>query len=516
MSAIQSLLASPHHQTTSSKAPAAPATETASATAPRETIPQQQDAGDSVSFSAQSREMARASDTDALGATPQASAGTASGAGQAITGKIVSGAVAATGDWSAATTTNIATTTTASGRTVSVDRYSNAAGLTDANGASLSESGFRVTIGGAAGEEAQHYVLTGNTIINEDADGSLRIAAYQPGQETSGDDIIIGGLLDGTMRGGGGDDTIIGLADVGYVDVSGGDGDDTIIMANDANGRIDTGAGNDTVKAAVLGAGGAISIDTGSGDDTIEAAYIGLGGSVDITTGSGDDTVKASWIGINSKVAIDTGSGDDTVDASWIGVGFGDNASQVSIETGSGDDTVTSSWIGVGIGAEERGHTGPGPSVNVDTGSGDDTVAASWIGVGLSGTGSQVAIDTGSGDDTVAAGVVGFGNAQIALETGSGDDTVSVGVLGLGYHSFTLARPREQASASAKGGTTAGMVDLSDAYDTDDATKDLLHGLDGERRSDETGPQDRETAGARALTRRQGIKAYGLGGHLNV
>jgi hypothetical protein len=311
-----------------------------------------------------------------------------------------------------AKTSLITTATTQSGRTVALESYEYATPVTDENGASVAQSGYRVTISGNGDEADQSYILTDSTIINEDANGTLRIGTYASGQETSGDDIIIGtGLGGSALSGGDGNDTLIVLSPFGKSTISGGAGDDTVFVAGDLTGNVDTGTGDDTIVATTIGFGDAATIDTGEGDDIIAAVSIGFGGSVTINTGEGDDDIAASWIGVHGgQVNIDTGSGDDAIAASWIGV---DNA-QVNITTGSGDDTIDASWIGV-----------DNAQVNIDTGSGDDGIYATWIGV----NGGQVNISGGGG----GSGSNSYGLALVNGDDGNDEPAVTAGMVDKGF-----------------------------------------------------------------------------------
>jgi len=330
----------------------------------------------------------------------------------------------------------LATATTESGRQVRIEQYT--AGANPAQGKAAS-SAVVVTVSATDQQAEQRYLVTDDTIINENANGELSVASYTPGRETGGNDVIIG---------------VRGLA------YQGGDGNDTIVTTG-GNVAIDAGSGNDTVVVAGVALAGHISM--GDGNDTLTAGTIG-GGQVNIDTGDGNDTISASYIGLGGQVNIDTGDGDDAVHASWIGLGIG-TPSQVNIDTGAGNDSVTSSWTGVSMGSGSA-------QVNIDTGDGNDVVGSSWVSASFFGGHSQTNIATGAGNDTIAAGVLTAsffgGSSQTNIDTGSGKDTISVGLLGLQVgHASRLELMREVveegtsdttsgASTASAAGSTAG------------------------------------------------------------
>lgn len=374
----------------------------------------------------------------------------------------------------------VGTATTQSGRKVTIEQY-NPATVAESGVSPQPSASYMVTIDATDQHDQQSFLLTGNTIINEDAHGALHVSAYTPGQETDGNDIIIG-LLATPLSGGAGDDTIIVSGDQRGGTIDAGDGNDTVMIAgnvmdgavsmgdgndtlqtgavfggnismgdgNDAlqagsvyGGNITMGDGNDTLQATALSGytglnvdtgegndsiitktigGGQVNLTTGKGNDRINAAIIGLAdGQVNIDTGSGNDMIDASYISLGSgQVNIDIGDGNDSVHASWIGLAIGGGDSQVNIASGRGNDSVSASWIGTGI-------NGGRSQVNIDTGDGNDSVHSSWIGTGINGGKTQVNIDTGDGNDSVGSSWIGFeagGSSQVNIDTGSGNDVV--------------------------------------------------------------------------------------------
>ena len=246
-----------------------------------------------------------------------------------------------------------------------------------------------VNVTTASGDDAR-VVLTGDTIISEDEDGTLRIDSFN-GEGTNDNDIIINfssASLQPKIDAKEGDDFVLSLGNIfdtskGHFDNT---GMDSFYYEKDENGKdqcvgiytnavtnINTGEGNDTVYVV------------GTEDETIN-----------ISTGSGDDTVVAKTAGeeADSKglnLRVESGSGDDNISVSTLNEG--------SILSGSGDDTVSVANM---IRSE------------ISSGSGDDTVSVSNM--------SKSRIFSGAGDDGLELGDI----ADSYLTTGSGDNTVTV------------------------------------------------------------------------------------------
>ena len=130
-----------------------------------------------------------------------------------------------------------------------------------------------------------------------------------------------------------------GFSDMGVVETSitGGSGNDTI-TAHEDGGNIDGGAGDDTL----VGGNGADTIAGGYGYDNIEG-------------GEGDDSLSGEW----GKDTITAGDGDDTVDGGgWDDAtegGLGDDnlaggTGHDTLNGGAGDDTVDG---GIGVDVAE-------------------------------------------------------------------------------------------------------------------------------------------------------------------
>ena len=341
--------------------------------------------------------------------------------------------------------TTLATAQTASGRTVSIESYDiKHAGVETADFIipdTYEHVGYVARIIGADGKEEQSFIVSQDMMFTEDKNGNLTASSYQKGQETDGDDIIVG-AYGNDLSGGAGDDTIIEISSdqrktdyygphqqAGNIDT--GDGDDTVILSgklifgqsiNTGNGddtiisngeirdtQIDTGDGDDTIKAKGIVVSSK-TVSTGTGDDSIIAEdFVLATDSGIIATGSGDDTIAAgSDISAIYSGVISTGDGDDTLNSdAWI-----DASSSGVISTGDGDDTLNSdAWISADY------------SGVISTGDGDDTLdSGSWIAAAYSGV-----ISTGDGDDTLDSGSWVSADFSGVISTGNGNDHIGSG-----------------------------------------------------------------------------------------
>ncbi len=258
-------------------------------------------------------------------------------------------------------TLTIASTTMSSGRTVVVDKIWKPNKEAFKVGGAF--YGYQASIFGADGELEGCFTLKKDTIINEGKDGKLNINDYVKGDETEGDDLIIG---------------------LNNKDLSGGDGNDTIVeLSGDYN--------EEKVKTE------------GDAEEQKEAEEGKLSVGVSIDGGSGNDRVFVHGGRYSNVSFIDTGSGDDSVKY--------DRAKDVTIDTGSGDDSITAGVI---------------YQSTVRTGSGDDKVQIDrtldkkdWEDAKKSLAGVYESdVDLGEGDDQIEFGALRASN----LETGTGSD----------------------------------------------------------------------------------------------
>ena len=236
---------------------------------------------------------------------------------------------------------------------------------------------------------------------------------------------IIGGIFTD-----GGDDNLTNAGAITALHGSAvnlGDGNDTLADSGTITGKVDMGAGADTVT---LQAGAEIhgTIRLGDGNDILDAAAVSA--AIDVVGGDGNDTIATG----SGDDIIDTGNGDDIVHA-----GAGNDV----IKVGTGNDVIDG-----GDGHDILDLTGATAAVTVDfkagTASGDGIGTDHFTGieeVRLGAFGGQVT--AGDGDDTLIGGAGntaltgGAGNDTLiggtsinTLSGGSGDDTLTAGAHG--------------------------------------------------------------------------------------
>ncbi|WP_027722869.1 calcium-binding protein [Maridesulfovibrio zosterae] len=358
----------------------------------------------------------------------------------------------------------IASAKTDSGRNIVVEQimqHTKALVKNGEGGSDMVAYGFRASVYDADGKLEYNFMLQRDTIINENEDGSLNISDYFTGDETDGDDFIIG-KSGSHLAGGAGDDTFVVVANESYsgvesmgrgysnskdTSVEGGDGDDNIAIASTniyAKVNVDSGAGNDTISASGYVHDSVIS--TGDGNDTIDIQ--GVQDST-ITTGEGDDVVDLNG-GANSYSNIDTGAGDDSLTASGgivggkVNTGDGNDVIEVrslltNLNTGEGNDVVRASnvsgVINTGDGNDSITVDGDVFLSKIDMGDGNNTFKArsflssrlttgtGYDSVIFTGSVKQSYINTGKGDDYVQ---IAKDLIESFLDTGKGDDEVNI------------------------------------------------------------------------------------------
>ena len=355
----------------------------------------------------------------------------------------------------------IASAKTDSGRNIVVEQITQNTKYFVKNGEGGSDMvayGFRASVYDANGKLEYNFMLQRDTIINENEDGSLNISDYSIGDETDGDDFIIG-KSGSSLAGGSGDDTFVVVAKKNYsgeetmggyssrdaTSVDGGDGDDNITIAStnfSAKVNIDTGAGDDTISSSVHINDSVIS--TGDGNDTID-----IEGAVEsaVTTGDGKDSVK---IDSGYYSTIDTGDGDDTLTSSGgivggkVNTGDGNDVVNVrsiltNLNTGEGNDVVRASnvsgVINTGDGNDSITVDGDVFLSKIDMGDGNNTFKArsflnsrlttgtGYDSVIFTGSVKQSYINTGEGDDFVQ---IAKDLIESFLDAGKGDDEVNI------------------------------------------------------------------------------------------
>lgn len=413
----------------------------------------------------------------------------------------------------------LASTTLQSGRTVTIEKFTivppenspevDSANQTEEKTASL--FGYRAVISAGEDSEAQSYLLTSDTHITEDENGVLRISSYTVGEETDGDDIIIG-FHGRALSGGAGNDTIVelsadyeqskaeqavpasgfsesgdiaagkadstanmdsgptGISSADRAVISGGDGDDTVIFAGQRvlSVSVSTGSGNDTIISS--GDLEVSSIDTGDGDDDLRVRGNLHVRNGTIDTGSGDDNIQVMGDLHAESGIIRTGDGDDIIGTGGSivmhgkGSFFTQNTEDTVLDTGSGNDIIHAEKT---IELEYS---------SIRSGSGDDQIYACDIHADREGI-----IDSGSGNDHIDASDIMRLKYGSAIISGDGDDTVRAGrTLSMYWESAIMTGDGDDSITSGKN-MTVDVYSLVKTGDGDDVMRaeNRLH-VDGD------------------------------------
>lgn len=370
-------------------------------------------------------------------------------------------------------TTTVASTSMASGRSVVINKVWQE-GQTGYDSKETFK-GYQANVFSSDGKLESSFVLRQDTIINEKEDGTLNVSAYTKGDETDGDDVIIG-MENKDLSGGTGDDTIVDLSGEYNAEAESAEDSSTEKEKKESSkgSVIDSGDGDDRVIIADGRHTSVKTIKTGSGDDSIETDWVE--NSV-INTGSGNDSITT---GIVLSSSVNTGTGNDSlrvkdkianrtanevlvhgITSSSVDMGDGDNSLESvslyrsSLDTGEGgvaskikhiaESTINSkgktnleteyisrSDIDVSDSTELKSGTISESNITKtdDRNTGSVSVSAGWVGSSKINTGNGhdsirikdsflSEIDTGAGDDSVK---VSASFLASRLSTGAGDD----------------------------------------------------------------------------------------------
>ena len=388
----------------------------------------------------------------AAGDSASIAVGTGANAGRIMVGVTACGAATTT------TTDTIVVNGTTGAENVTVDLSGGqfAPGVS-AEGSGLAEIEFvvdlstgvldRVTVTGSGSADDVALGLSGLN-LNADDDVDVSIANAELGTLTGSDgaDVLSGAgdgvtgaatLLDLTMSGDGGNDT-----------VTGGEGDDTITGGTGSN-TLAGGAGDDTLTG-------------GQGDDTLA----GGGGGDTLTGGLGND-VFDEGADSNGTDTMAGGGGNDlvTYGARSAGVFVTLDGVFDDGQAGESDNVGTDIENAVG-GAGDNVMTGSGSANDLTGGLGDDTLdGAAGDDILNGGLGSdRLTGGTGNddvfgddGDDTV---VEGAGNDNVQAGTGVDVDTLDYSGV-TGGVSLSLAVSSPQATGGAGTDTVSGFENLT-------------------------------------------------------
>jgi len=237
-------------------------------------------------------------------------------------------------------------------------------------------------------------------------------------QGSSASDLLIGGLNDTVINGGGGNDYILG--------------DRIISQENGGKNTIDGGGGNDVM----FGGTGTDFLTGGTGDDVLT----GGGGNDNLYGGDGNDVVNAG-IGDDLIVGGD-GAGNDTYNG---GDGI-DTVKYTSALGGIKVDLSTTTGTATSVGANDASHIGNDRLTGIENiiagnygdqimGSSDDNYLAGLLGIDIiDGQSGNDILDGGAGNDVL---IGGSGNDQ--LLGGDGTDITQYSGASTNYGVIKLA-----------------------------------------------------------------------------
>ena len=187
-------------------------------------------------------------------------------------------------------------------------------------------------VGPFAASSVQSMVVEG-----DDLDNVLDLSGVLSADYTWTD--IDGNPMTVDVRGGNGDDTLVGAGDL-VSSLSGGDGDDTITVLG-ADGWVDAGDGNDLV----VGGDGSDTLSGGDGNDTIIGGLLddrleGGNGLDSLDGGVGNDTL----LGGDGPDTLDGNVGDDSLNGASGTDSLIGNVGDDTIRGGGGNDIVYGDW----------------------------------------------------------------------------------------------------------------------------------------------------------------------------
>jgi len=250
-------------------------------------------------------------------------------------------------------------------------------------------------------------------------------------------------------------------------------GDDQLQIGYSDGGwtKIDTGSGNNTIKAGDKWK----EINSYNGDDNLTLGA----GADEIKTRGGDDRVSVGDADPNAYAKIDMGAGNDHLIAgnNWdeIKLGSGDDR----VQAGNGTQVLS---LGSGKNDVNIGDAGVGYAKITASGSDLQTIVAgnAWDEINLTNSGGSkikignglTTIKLGSGDDMITAGDAGVGSSNV--DSGSGNDTVNLGQnydtikLGGGDDILTVGQSPASGWRKIDAGSGNDTINVDSGYDVID------------------------------------------------
>ncbi len=313
----------------------------------------------------------------------------------------------------------------------------------DAQGDSIAASSFEALEGGSGNDSLTATVLNATMVGNAGADTLV--------QNTSGSNSLDGGTGNDSLASGAGNDSLIGGAgdDVLFDRATsgtarnlliGGDGNDTLSAAPTTTvagqNTLDGGAGNDSLTGGINSQNNNNdSLSGGDGDDTL----VDLNGFNNRLDGGADNDSLLGGAGTETLIG---GLGNDTLDGGANADSLvGDGGDFISIVNDTGGLTVNLTALTISDGDALQGLFG-----GVIGGSGNDSILGNTGANTLIGNGGADRIDGDQGNDLIQGGA---GNDT--LIGGSGADTIS--------YADTTAGVTVNLAGGRGGGTAAGFND---------------------------------------------------------
>ena len=274
--------------------------------------------------------------------------------------------------------------------------------------------------------------------------------------------IIAGGADDDTLTGGAGNDTFLvtGTAD-GFDAITGGAGTDTIQAT--ADNTVIGLRSLATVEVITAGGFSGVTISGSSAADTLNFSAVTLTGIGRIDGGAGNDTITGSA----TAATIAGGAGDDTIPGgagndTFLFGGTGDGFD--AITGGAGTDTIAATGNDTVIGLRslatvEAISAGGFTGVTISGSSGSDTLNFSTVTLtGITRIDGGVGNDTITGPATAATFVGGAGDDTIT--GGAGNDTFLFGGTSDGFDAITGGAGTDTIAATADN-TVIGLRSLA-------------------------------------------------------
>jgi Ca2+-binding RTX toxin-like protein len=296
-----------------------------------------------------------------------------------------------------------------------------------------------VTVNGTAGDDQIRVVSSGASVVVNGLPAQVTISDAEPGNDTlvmnggAGNDnidasVLQAGLINLTIDGGAGDDTIIGSQ--GDETISSDDGNDTVIGGR-GNDFASLGAGDDTF---IWNAGdGSDTVEGQAGFDTLVFNGANVNENIDISANGG----RVRFSRDVATITMDL-NGVERIDFHALG-----GADNIVINDLSGTD-LPAGGVLVDLAGTLGGAAGDGAldTVTANGTAGDDMIKLFSFnsgqfngGIGIIGTSAgivvthqdatdQLTINGGAGNDTIDASAVVAGSMALTINGGAGNDTI--------------------------------------------------------------------------------------------